>query len=178
MPPQNAIAVDGAEAVSSVLLDLLNRFPGLDAGTRIQFATIGPDGGIGFFPNPGNITVDHKENVLGQVTDVCRYPFSILYNAAPKTEKQRLRIKEFLDTLGRWLEGQPVTVGGQTCKLDAYPPLEISRPDAVSASHKILSIARLSAAHLNAAYPDGMEDWVFSAALTYRSEYIKLSAAD
>ncbi|MBQ9345728.1 MAG: hypothetical protein IJT94_00115 [Oscillibacter sp.] len=175
MPSNTAIPVEGAEAVSSVLLDLLNRFPGLEPGERIQFATIGPDGGIGFFPNPGAVTSEHKQNVLGQAQDTCRYPFSIVYNAALKTERQRLRVKEFLDTLGRWLEGQPVTIGGQVYKLDAYPDLELSLAGIPDASHKIQAITRLTAAHLNAAYPDGMEDWVFSAALTYRSEYIQIS---
>ena len=93
MPAKTAVAVDGEEAVSTILLNLLNQFPGLGPEDRIQFATIGADGGIGFYPNPGAVVSVHKENVLGQVRDVCRYPFSIVYNAAPKTEQQRLRIK-------------------------------------------------------------------------------------
>ena len=175
MPGTTAVNVNSAEAVSVVLLDLVNEFPGLSAGERVQFATIGKNGGIGFFPNVGGMRTNHRENVLGQVQDTCRYPFSIVYNAALNTETQRLRVKEFLDAMGRWLEGQPVTVDGQVYKLEAWPALHPENGANVAVKCQIQSITRLTAAHLNQAYPDGFEDWVFSAELTWRSEYNKIT---
>ena len=166
MAAQTRIDVDGTEAVSTVLLNLLNTFPGLSEGKRIRFSTVGPDEGIGFFPVSGAVFLKNKESITGHVTQECQYPFSILYCAAPKTEKQRLRIKEFLDTLGKWLELQSVTVDGESVRLDGYPPLD-------AGNRKITAIARINAAHLNAAYENGVEDWGFSAALTYRNEYDK-----
>ena len=41
MPPKTVIDIDGSEAVSKILLDLLNRFPGLTTGKKsILFSTL------------------------------------------------------------------------------------------------------------------------------------------
>ena len=84
--------------------------------------------------------------------------------AGTQTEKQRLKIKEFLDTLGKWLERQPVTVNQTVRQLTEYPGL-------ASGNREIRSISRTNPAHLNAADPDGMEDWVISGALNYTNEF-------
>ena len=97
---------------------------------------------------------------------MCLYPFNIVYRAAPKSEAQRLKIKEFLDTLGRWLEQQPVTVGGDTYQLTEYPALS-------SGNRVIKSISRTNPGHLNASYQDGIEDWLISATLRYENEFDK-----
>ena len=166
MPMKAAIDIDGSEAVTTALLDLLNRFPGLKEGERIQFSTVPDDGGIGFFPTSGAVYLLNKADITGHVKQAVQYPFSVICRAGAKTEAQRLRIKEFLDTLGKWLERQPVTVNQTVCQLSEYPALE-------SGNREIQSISRTNAAHLNAAYPDGMEDWVISGALNYRNEFDK-----
>ena len=108
MPSKTVIDIDGSEAVSKILLDLLNKFPGLTTGNKsILFSTLSDASGIGFFPISGAALQNSTEDVTGHVTQVCQYPFNVVYRAAPKSETQRIRIKEFLDALGKWLERQP-----------------------------------------------------------------------
>lgn len=162
---KTVIDIDGSEAVSKVLLALLNEFPGIDQ-KKILFSTLSETSGIGFFPTSGAALLSDKEDITGHVKQVCLYPFNIVYRAAPKSETQRLKIKEFLDTLGRWLEQQPVTVGGDTYQLTEYPALS-------SGNRVIKSISRTNPGHLNAAYQDGIEDWLISATLRYENEFDK-----
>ena len=63
----------------------------MDPGYVTQMA------GIGFFPTSGAAYLRDTESISGHVTQACLYPFSVIYRAAPKSEKQRMRIKEFLD---------------------------------------------------------------------------------
>jgi hypothetical protein len=107
MPAKALIDVDGTDAVSKVILTLLNEFPGLNKGQQILFATVDETSGIGFYPTSGAAYLRDNESITGHVTQACLYPFSVVYRAAPKSEKQRMRIKEFLDTLGKWLEKLP-----------------------------------------------------------------------
>lgn len=166
MPARSAIDVDGTEAVSKVILSLLNTFPGLSQNQSIAFATLEETSGIGFFPTSGAAFISDMESITGHVRQVCVYPFSVVYRAAPKSEKQRMRIKEYLDTLGKWLEKQTVTLNGVACKLDAYPELD-------SGNRIIKSVSRMSSAYINAAYQDGIEDWIIMLRLIYENEYDK-----
>lgn len=166
MPLQKtAIDIDGTEAVSKVLLTLLNQFPGLGS-KKILFATLSETSGIGFFPTSGAALLTNKEDITGHVKQICAYPFNIIYRAAPKSEAQRMKIKELLDGIGRWLEQQPVTVNGVDYRLTDYPALS-------SGSREIKSINRTNPGHLNAAYQDGIEDWLISLTLRYENEFDK-----
>lgn len=164
MPAKTVIDVDGSEAVSTVLLTLLNSFPGLSEKQKILFSTLSESSGIGFFPTTGAALQSDTEDVTGHVKQVCLYPFSVVYRAAPKSEAQRLRIKEFLDALGKWLEKQPVNLKGSEHRLEAYPALS-------SGNRVIKSVSRTSPAYLNAAYQDGIEDWIIAAKLIYENEF-------
>lgn len=165
MALKNVIDIDGTEAVSKVLLSLLNSFPGLD-GKSVLFSTLSDTSGIGFFPTSGAALLSDTEDITGHVKQVCLYPFNIIYRAAPKTEAQKLRIKEFLDTFGKWLEKQPITISGNTYRLEAYP-------DLTSDNRIIKSISRTNPAHLNGVYNDGVEDWLISVTLRYENEFNK-----
>jgi len=164
VPAKTVIDIDGSEAVSTVLLDLLNAFPGLSAKQKILFSTLSETSGIGFFPTSGAALQSDREDVTGHVKQVCLYPFSVIYRAAPKSEAQRVRIKEFLDTLGKWLEKQPVKLNKREYQLEAYPVLS-------SGNRVIKTIQRSTPAFLNAAYQDGAEDWMIAAQLTYENEF-------
>ena len=158
------IDVEGSDIVTTALCKLLNEFPGLD-GRKIEFSTLGKTSGIGFFPTSGAVLLSNKEDIMGHVKQVCMYPFTVYYRAAPKTEDAKIRIKEFLDLLGKWLEMQPITAAGQTYQLKSYPTLEQGRV--------LKSINRTSPAYLDAAYTDGIEDWVIALTLKYESEFDK-----
>lgn len=163
--PKISFDLDGSEAVSSVLLTLLNTFPGL--GTRkVLFSTLAETSGIGFFPTSGAAILSDKEDITGHVKQVCLYPFTIVYRSAPRSEEQKLKAKEFLDTLGKWLERQPVVINGTEHQISAYPTLS-------SGNREIKSISRSNPAHLSAAYQDTVEDWVISITLRYENEFDK-----
>ena len=159
---QRIIDIEGTDVASGVLMELLNQFPGLD-GRQIAFSTLEDDSGISMFPTSGAVVVEHKENVLGEVHQVCAYPFDIIYRAALKTDKHKMRVKEFLDALGKWLEGQPVTIDGTEVKLMEYPSIGENR--------EILYIRRTTPAFLNAIIQNGVEDWMFQAQLRYTVDY-------
>lgn len=162
---KNLIDIDGSEAVSRVLIILLNSFPGLN-GKKVEFSTLSETAGIGFFPTSGAALLSNTEDITGLVKQVCLYPFNLIYRAAPKTETKRLEIKEFLDGFGKWLEQQPVTIGKTDYRLAEYPELS-------SDNREIKSINRTNPAHLSAAYDDGIEDWIVSATLKYENEFYK-----
>ncbi len=195
---QKKVDVDGADAVSKVLLTLLNTYPGLN-GKSILFSTLGETSGVAFFPTSGAAILSNKEDITGHVKQVCLFPFIIVYRAAPKTETQRIRIKEFLDSVGKWLELQPICIDQKHYKLTEYPPLsdrycytlqtehgaplETQRGDELQTEdsdmdfspcvRKIKSISRTSTGYLDAAYQNGIEDWVLSATLRYENEFDK-----
>lgn len=158
------IDIDGSEAVSTALVELLNTFPGISKNQKILFSTLSADSGIGFFPTTGAAIQQEKEDIEGHVIQRCQYPFSVVYRASPKTEEQRIRIKEFLDALGKWLERQPVLFNGTVCQQCAYPALS-------SGNRIIKTISRSSPAYLNTAYQDGIEDWLIAATLVYENEF-------
>lgn len=164
MPAKTVIDIDGSEAVSAVLRKLLNEFPGLSLRQRVQFATLESSGGVGFFPSTGAAIEKEEEDICGHVRQRCLYPFAVIYSAAPKSEAQRLRIKEFLDTLGKWLERQPVKVNGKEEQLTDYPGLD-------SGNRVIKSIGRTSPAYLSDVNKDGMEEWAVGLRLTYENEF-------
>lgn len=157
--------VDGSEAVSKVLLNLLNDYPGLK-GREIKFSTLSESTGIGFFPSSGAVFISNRKDIVGHVKQECQYPFVVVYRFAPKADssEQKMEVQEFLDTLGKWLELQPVTIGDEEFKLLSYPTLE-------SGNRKIESISRTNSAHLDRAYDDKIEDWVVSLSLKYKNEY-------
>ena len=166
MPTDNKkfpIDVDGSDVISKVLLDLLNAFPGL-TNKKIEFSSLSEDSGIGFFPSSGAVITSQKRDITDHVKQKCSYPFDIVYREAPSTEKQRLRIKEFLDSLGKWLEKQPITIGGEEYKLESYPELS-------SDSRTITSINRMTPAYLSSVFDDGIENWVLSINLSYDNEF-------
>lgn len=195
---QKKVDVEGADAVSKVLLTLLNTYPGL-SGKSILFSTLGETSGVAFFPTSGAAILSNKEDITGHVKQVCLFPFIIVYRAAPKTETQRIRIKEFLDSVGKWLELQPICIDQKHYKLAEYPPLsdrycytlqtELGAPletqrggelhtedsdmDFSPCIRKIKSISRTSTGYLDAAYQNGIEDWVLSATLKYENEFDK-----
>lgn len=153
------------DAVSGALRTLLNQFPGL--GTRkVSFSTLAEGAGIALFPTSGAALLSNTEDITGHVKQVCLYPFTVVYRSAPQSEEQKLKVKEFLDTLGKWLERQPVTINGKVHQISEYP----SSP---TEGWAIKSISRSNPARLSAAYQDGVEDWVISAVLRYETEFDK-----
>lgn len=157
--------LDGYDAITSALRELLNQFPGLKRGEEIAFSELQEDTGIAMFPTSGAIVETEKTTITGKVTEVCLYPFFVVYRASGLSENRKAKVKEWLDTLGRWLEQKEVVIDDVRYKLEDLPPLTEGRV--------FLSINRQSPAYMDNTSEDKTEDWVVSISARYQYEYKK-----
>ena len=157
--------VDGYTAVTDALVSLLNSFPGLEEDEKIRFSTLDEDGGIAFYPVTGAVIALEKKSVTGKVDQLCNYAFYVIYRSSIDSPKIKASIKEFLDTLGKWLEQQTVVINGEQVKLEEYPVLTEER--------KIEEIVRLTPAHLDNVSDSNIQDWAISISLKYRNIFYK-----
>lgn len=157
--------VDGYAAVTDALVSLLNSFPGLEEDEKIRFSTLDEDGGIAFYPVTGAVIALEKKSVTGKVDQLCNYPFYVIYRSSIDSPKIKAGIKEFLDTLGKWLEQQTVVINGEQKRLEEYPVLTEER--------KIEEIIRLTPAHLDNVSDGNVQDWAISISLKYRNIFYK-----
>lgn len=157
--------VDGYDIVTNAIKDLLNQFPGLYPDTSITFSTLDEDSGISFYPISGAVIAEERKSVTGKVNQLCNYPFTIIYRTAASSANAKVNIKEFLDNLGKWLEKQPVTIEGETHKLDSYPVLTECRV--------IEEIERQTPSYLDNTSENNVQDWVINVSLRYRNIFYR-----
>lgn len=155
--------VDGYDVLTEAIMILVNDYPGLPDGVEISFATLSETAGIALFPLNGAVIERQTKDIWGLVTQICVYPFIVYYRTGHPTPARRAAIKELLDNLGRWLEGQSVTINGTEYKLTAYPDLTGTR--------RIRSIARTAPAYLSGTDESGTEDWAVSISARYTNEF-------
>lgn len=157
--------IDGYEAVTSALRELLNQYPALPENDEIAFATLGEDSGKAMFPVSSSVIETQKISVTGKVTEVCLYPFYLIYRASGLNENRKARVKEWLDTLGKWLEQKTVLIDGEEYQLSEYPPLTDGR--------KFLSIERQTSSYLDTVNENQSENWAIYISARYQYEYRK-----
>ena len=157
--------VDGYDAVTSALRELLNQYPGLMENDEITFSVLEEDSGKAMFPISGSVVETEKRSITGKVTQVCLYPFYIIYRASGLNENRKARVKEWLDTLGKWLEKQTVVINGEETRLTEYPPLTGGRV--------FLSIERQSPSYLDTINDNQSENWAVYITARYQYEYQK-----
>lgn len=157
--------IDGYEAVTSALRELLNQYPGLMEDDEITFSVLGEDSGKAMFPISGAIVETEKTTITGKVTKVCLYPFYVIYRASGLNENRKAKVKEWLDTLGKWLEQQKVSIEGTDYRLNELPPL--------TADRKFLSIERQSPSYLDTVNENQSENWAVYITARYQYEYRK-----
>ena len=157
--------IDGYEAVTSALRELLNQYPALSENDEIAFSTLGEDSGKAMYPVSGSVIETEKRSITGKVTKVCLYPFYIIYRASGLNENRKAKVKEWLDTLGKWLEQQTVIIDEKEYKLDELPPLTDDR--------KFLSIERQSPSYLDTVNENKSENWEIYITARYQYEYHK-----
>ena len=157
--------IDGYEKVTTALTELLNQYPALDSGDEITFSVLEETSGIGMFPVSGAVVETEKTTITGKVTKVCLYPFYVVYRASGLNESRKARVKEWLDTLGKWLEQKKVLIDGKEYQLEEYPPLTDER--------KFLSISRQTPAYLDTVNENQSENWAIYISARYQYEYRK-----
>lgn len=156
--------VEGYEALTPAIMDLINQYPGLD-GKTFAFSKLSDKGGLAMFPNSGAVVNLQRVSIIGKVYQECVYPFFLYYRAAGLSENRKATLKEWLDNLGRWLERQPVKIGNETYTLENYPELTQDR--------KIIYFQRQSPAYLGGVSEDKTEDWVIAINLRYSNSFIR-----
>ena len=154
--------LDGYDIITNALMALLNQYPDLGSD-EIRFSTFATESGIAMFPSLGAVVESERRSITGYVYQSCNYPFNLVYKIAGVSERNKIKVKDFLDRLGRWLEKQMVTIGTQEYKLEAYPTLTDNR--------EITSISRTTPAYLESIEENKVENWVISMILRYKNEY-------
>ena len=154
--------VQGEDVITNALITLVNEYPKLD-GQEIKFGTLSETGGIAMFPMSGAVIERDVVDILGNHEQICNYPFFVYYKVSGLTENRKVSVKEWLDDLGRWLEKQPITVGGTVSVLDEYP--------ALTGNRKFLSIRRTTPATLDAVGKGQEENWAIRLVARYQNNF-------
>lgn len=149
----------GYEVLTKAVLALLSEYGEL-VGREIYFEDIGQSG-IAFSADDGALIMSETPDILGGYTQTCQYPFYVVYRTASTQESQKLNVQTFLDSLGKWLCGEPAKVNGKTEILDKYPALTDGR--------KITRITRLNSYGLEP-NADGVQDWLLPVTVQYTNE--------
>lgn len=159
------IGVDegGKEPLKLAVVSLLNQYPGL-AGRTVAFQGLGEDSGISIEPESGTLVYAENEDILGNVRQVCQYPFFVIYRSGASSEYQKMSINEFLDTLGSWLCRETVSIDGVDHQLSAYPE--------ISGGRKINKIVRFNSYALEP-NENRTQDWVLPVTVEYTHEFQK-----
>lgn len=157
--------VDGYDAITAALRELLNQFPGLEDSEEISFSTLGEDEGISMFPISGAVIQTENQDVTGHVKQTCLYPFYIIYRVAGLSENNKAVVKEWLDSLGKWLEKQPVNLKGEEYTLEEYPRLTGTR--------KFTSIFRQTPGYLDSINENKSENWAIYITAEYENEFYR-----
>ena len=155
--------VQGEDIITNALVDLVNQYPKLETGETIKFGTLSESGGISFFPMSGAVIERDTTDILGNHEQICNYPFFIYYKASGLSEGVKINVKEWLDDLGRWLEKQPITVGGTTSILTDYPLL--------SGNRKFITIRRTTPATLDSVGNGQEENWAIRLVARYQNNF-------
>ena len=158
---QKPIGIDstGYEVLTKAVLALLMEY-GEIVGREIYFEDISQSG-IAFSADDGALIMSEVPDILGGYTQICQYPFYVVYRTASTQESQKLNVQTFLDSLGKWLCGEPAKVNGKTQTLDKYPELTDGR--------KITRETRLNSYGLEPS-ADGVQDWLLPVTVQYTNE--------
>lgn len=153
---------DGYDVITTALRELINQYPRLTSGDEIAFSTLEAESGKAMFPITGAIIETESTDILGRMTQICLYPFFVIYRASGLNENRKAAVKEWLDDLGRWLERQTVNIEGTSYTLEAYPQL--------SGRRRFLAISRQTPAYLDST-KEQVEDWAIYISARYQNEF-------
>lgn len=154
--------IDAMDVITDAIMGLVNDYPALN-GESILFATLNEDRGKAFFPINGAVTRSDVKDITGHRTQICTYPFLIVYRSGNLNETRRRAVKEWLDNLGRWMEKQTITVGGVEHTLGSYP--------ALTGTRRFSKIERDAPAYLDNVGSNNCEDWAISITAEYINEF-------
>lgn len=154
--------VSGQTILVEAVRELLNRYPGLQEGQKIRFEELGKDGGIAFSADNGALVMSEKEDICGNMHQVCQFPFYVVYRTAAQRERQKLNVQSFLDHLGQWICGEPVNINGTQMQLRTFPQLPGGR-----------TIKRIMRENSYGLEPqeNGVQDWLLPVTVRYKYDW-------
>lgn len=157
------IGVDatGYEVLTKAVSELLNQYPGLN-GRIVSFEELSDTYGIAFSASSGALILSEIEDILGNVSQRCSFPFIVVYRASTTRAEQKVKVQTFLDSLGKWICGEPAIVGDTEYKLLSYPDLAQGR-----------KIKRVTRSNSYGAEPTekGIQDWLMPVVVEYTNEF-------
>ena len=157
------IGVDasGYELLTTAVRDLLMKYPGLDDDT-IYFEELGEEAGIAFSADAGALIMSEKRDITDHIQQNCQFPFFIIYRTAATREYEKLRVQEFLDTLGKWICKEPAVINGEVLQRPVYPVLSEGR-----------KITRITRSNSYALTPNenNTQDWLLPVTVQYTHEF-------
>lgn len=154
----------GHEVMTNAILELLSQYPGIADGEAILYEELQAESGVAFFADAGAMVMSEKISITDHVRQKCQYPMLIVYRTISTREKQKLRAQQFLDTIGKWICREPVTIDGEEYRLKAYPKLTDGR--------KITGISRFNS-YGTQPQESGVQDWVLPVKVEYTNEFDK-----
>lgn len=164
MANENPIGKDasGYDAITSAVRDMLNKFPLLYADETVKFEELEDTKGIAFSADNGALVFSENRDILGNIKQECQYPFYIVYRTSATQERKKMSVQAFLDSFGKWLCREPLTVDGIDYKLSEWPDLSQGR--------KITRITRDNSYGLEP-QENGVQDWVLPVSVEYTNEF-------
>ena len=153
--------LNGYEIVKDAILNLINQCPATE--TEVAFGILDETYGFAMIPISSSIVESKRKSVTGKTSEICYYPFSLVYRDAGMNEKRKLQVSEMLDNIGKWLEKQEINVNDEAYKLSNYP--------ALTGNREFLEIQRQTNSYLANSYEDKSEDWEIRITARYKNEY-------
>lgn len=157
------VGVDAAgfEVLTKAVQYLLDQYPGLD-GRVILFEEIGAESGIAFSADSGALVMSERRSITGHVSQVCQFPFIVVYRTTATREYQKLYVQTFLDTLGKWLCKEPIEINGAAYRLNDYP--------ALAGGRKITKVTRNNS-YGTEPNENASQDWLLPVSIEYTNEF-------
>ena len=161
MPNTPKYDASGYEVLTKAVSELLNQYPGLD-GRIVSFEELGDTEGIAFSADNGGLVLSEKRYITDHIEEKCQYPFFVVYRTAATRAAQKINVVSFLETFGKWICKETVTIGGTQYRLNAYPELSDGR--------KITKVTRNNA-YGTEPQQNGVQDWLLPVSVEYTHEY-------
>lgn len=155
--------LDGHDVVKDAVLELINQIPFIQNEMPVTFAVLEEKQGFAMIPVSSSVIESSRKSITGKVTEVCYYPFALVYRDMGMNERRKSEVAKLLDDIGRYLEQKEVAEDEETYKLKSYP--------ALTGNRKFLEIVRQSNSYLANVAEDKSEDWEIRITARYQNEY-------
>ena len=167
MPNEKVVKfdLDGYEVVKDAILEIINQSPLIEGKEPVSFGVLEETHGFAIIPVSSSVIESTRKSVTGKVTEICYYPFALVYRDTGMNEKKKSEVSELLDNIGKWLERKEINFEGESQKLQLYP--------ALTGNRKFLEIRRQTNSYLENVYDDKTEDWTIRITARYQNEYKK-----